>query len=179
MTPDTAAQSVARKADGTIAVGFVDFATASRPIAVVGMSWIDAVLIARKVHIALEATPGRGLSFSSRLIARRPSGVAALPRPSMFAAMFMSIAPIAGCSAGTSGKRRTISGRSARARICTKPDRSASRMIPSQIAITPMSGSAIFITAIFAVSKAPVVICGSLPVKPPTSTAIRRKASQM
>ena len=52
-------------------------------------------------------------------------------------------------------------------------------MIPSQIAITPTSGSAIFITASLAVSNAPVVIAGSFPVKPPTSTATRRKASQI
>ncbi len=65
-------------------------------IAVVGMSWTELVLIARKVHIAFVAVPGCGLSLSRSRIARNPSGVAALPSPSMFAAMFMSIEPIAG-----------------------------------------------------------------------------------
>ena len=60
------------------------------------MSWTDAVLMARKVHIALLAEPGMGLSDCNSAIARNPSGVAALLSPSMLAAMFMTIAPIAG-----------------------------------------------------------------------------------
>ena len=47
-------------------------------------------------HIAFEATPGRGFNDSKSRIARSPSGVAALPSPSMLAAMFISIDPIAG-----------------------------------------------------------------------------------
>ncbi len=65
-------------------------------IAVVGINWTELVLIARNVHIALVATPGRGLRFSKSRIARKPSGVAALPSPSIFAAMFMTIDPMAG-----------------------------------------------------------------------------------
>jgi hypothetical protein len=52
-------------------------------------------------------------------------------------------------------------------------------MIPSQMAMTPTSGNAIFMTAVSAISKAPLVISGSFPVKPPTSTATSRNASQM
>jgi len=54
------------------------------------------VLIARKVHIAFVAVPGCGFRRSSRCMARSPNGVAALLRPSMFAAMFITIAPMAG-----------------------------------------------------------------------------------
>ena len=52
----------------------------------------------------------------------------------MFAAMFITIAPIAGCSGGTSGNRNRITGRKARASTCTRPERSASRMIPMNTA---------------------------------------------
>ncbi len=61
-----------------------------------GISVIELVLIASSMHIALVAMPGRGFRLSSSFIARRPSGVAALFRPRIFAAMFMMIAPIAG-----------------------------------------------------------------------------------
>src|SRR5947207_2534159 len=114
-TPQLKAQQVARNAEGTMAVGLVEPEIASKPIAVVGTSWIEAVLIARKVHIALVATPGRGFNFSRSAMARRPSGVAAFPRPSMLAAIFITMDPIAGWSGGTSGKRRRITGRNTRA----------------------------------------------------------------
>src|SRR3954463_15211112 len=104
-----AAHSVANKAVPTIAVGLVEPDAARIAIAVAGTSCTELVLIARNVHIAFEATPGRGLSVSRSRIARNPRGVAALPRPSMFAAMFMSIEPIAGWSWGTSGNNRCMS----------------------------------------------------------------------
>src|SRR3954466_774274 len=115
MMATVAAQSVAISAVPTMAVGRFDPDAARMAIAVVGMSWTEAVFMARKVHMAFVATPGCGLSVSRSRMARNPSGVAALPRPSMFAAIFISIAPIAGCSGGTSGKRRLMTGRSARA----------------------------------------------------------------
>src|SRR6266550_5827978 len=106
MIATLAAQSVARSAVPTMAVGRVDPAAARIAIAVAGINCTELVLIARKVHIALEATLGRGFNDSKSRIARRPSGVAALPRPSMFAAMFINIEPIAGWSGGTSGNNR-------------------------------------------------------------------------
>src|SRR5204863_9688918 len=111
MIATLAAQSVARSAVPTIAVGLVDPDAAKIAIAVAGISCTELVLIARKVHIAFEATPGRGFSDSRSRIARNPSGVAALPSPSMFAAMFINIEPIAGWSGGTSGNNRVINGR--------------------------------------------------------------------
>src|SRR5665213_461480 len=87
-----------------MAVGLFPPAAARMAIAVTGISWMEAVLTVKKVHIALVAVPGIGLSFCKSAMARRPSGVAALRRPSMLAAIFMTIEPIAGCSGGTSGK---------------------------------------------------------------------------
>ena len=178
-TPALAAHTDERNAVTTMAVGLFAPAVARMVIAISGRIWIEAVLSARKVTMALVAVPGRGLIASSRRMARRPSGVAALPRPSMFAAMFMTMAPIAGCSAGTSGKSRRSTGRSTPASASTSPERSASRMIPSQMAHTPSSGSATFITAFSAPVKPPSIICGSLPVRPATTTATMSMASQM
>ena len=80
-TATVAAQSVAKNAVPTIAVGRADPAAARIAIAVAGMSCTELVLIARKVHIAFEATPGCGFNDSRSRIARNPSGVAALPSP--------------------------------------------------------------------------------------------------
>src|SRR5256714_5136448 len=98
-----AAQSVASNAVPTIAVGRVDPDAARIAMAVAGINCTELVLIARNVHIAFVATSVRGLSVFRSRIARKPSGVAALPSPSMLAAMFITIEPIAGCSGGTSG----------------------------------------------------------------------------
>ena len=96
VTATVAAQKVASSDVPTMRVGSVDPDATRIAIAVVGISWTELVLIARKVHIAFVAVPGCGLSVSRSRIARKPRGVAALPRPSMFAAIFISIAPIAG-----------------------------------------------------------------------------------
>ena len=96
VTPATHAQVVQNSAGATMIVGFLEPLATRMPITVAGISCTLLVLMARKVHMALVATPGRRLSRSRSAIARRPKGVAALPRPSMLAAMFMTIAPIAG-----------------------------------------------------------------------------------
>src|SRR4029077_13211275 len=110
-TATVAAQSVAKNAVPTITVGLADPAADRIAIAVAGISCTELVVIARNVHIAFEATPGRGFIDSKSRIARNPSGVAALPSPRMFAAMFINIEPIAGWSGGTSGNNRCIKGR--------------------------------------------------------------------
>jgi len=73
------------------------------------------VLMARKSAIESVAVPFLPFRRSSSCMARMPNGVAALASPSMLAARFMIIAPMAGWSGGTSGKSRTSSGRMARA----------------------------------------------------------------
>jgi len=62
----------------------------------VGRSASPLVLMARKSTMALVAVPFSTLSFSSSVMALSPKGVAALPRPSALAAMFMTMAPMAG-----------------------------------------------------------------------------------
>ena len=178
MIATVAAHKVASKAVPTIAVGLVDPEAARIAIAVVGINCTELVLIARKVHIAFVATPGCGLSVSRSCIARKPRGVAALPRPSMFAAMFINIDPIAGCSAGTSGKSLVMTGRRARPMRCTNPARSASRITPSHNAMIPINASAI-VTAVFAPSSAPAVTSLNRSFHPPIATASKTSASQM
>src|SRR5437016_3725186 len=110
MIATLAAQSVASSAVPTMAVGRVDPDAARIAIAVAGINCTELVLIARKVHIAFVATPGRGLSVSRSRIARKPSGVAALPRPSIFADMFTTIEPIARSSPATPRNSRHTHG---------------------------------------------------------------------
>ena len=57
---------------------------------------VDVLKVEVPVNMAFVAVPGCGLSFSRSLMARSPSGVAALASPSMLAAMFMTMDPIAG-----------------------------------------------------------------------------------
>ena len=77
-----------------------------------GIRVIAEVVMQMNKIIELEATPRMGLSFASSLIAFRPKGVAAFDRPKMLAVKLMMIAPMAGWSSGTSGKRRRVSGAS-------------------------------------------------------------------
>ncbi len=102
-----------------------------------GSTATPLVLIARKSTIALVAVPFVLLSASSSCIALMPNGVAALPRPSTLAAMFMIIAPMAGWSAGTSGKSRTITGRIIRASTSRPPAASSTFMSPRNSVIAP------------------------------------------
>ncbi len=135
--------------------------------------------MARKVHIAFVATPGRGFSRSRSCIARKPSGVAAFANPNMFAAMFITIEPIAGWLAGTSGNNHRMIGRRAAARKPTRPDFSAKRITPSHKAIMPARGKASVITAVLQASKAAPVISASCPDIAPRRTASRTSPSQI
>ena len=179
MSPTSVEQVVATSAVPMMAVGWTDPAAARTATALAGMSCTELVLSARKVHIALVAVPGRGFNFSRSCMARSPSGVAALASPSMLAAMFMIIEPMAGCSAGTSGKMRVMRGRSSLAMTWMSPDFSARRMTPSQSAMTPASGRAMVMTAVLHPSKAALVTSFSCPVAPPRRTAARTNPSQM
>ncbi len=71
-------------------------------------------------------------------MARMPNGVAALPNPRALAAMLRIIAPIAGCSGGTSGNSRTMSGLIRRASIFNSPPFSATFIKPKNSAMTPI-----------------------------------------
>src|SRR5919109_4175011 len=98
-----------------IAAGEADSAAERTAIVPVGgMIVMQVLLITRKRIIGSLAMPGRGLSRFSSIIALIPNGVAALPSPSMLAARFITIAPIAGWSGGTSGNTRRRTGASMR-----------------------------------------------------------------
>ena len=71
---------------------------------VVGMSWTDEVFITAKRHIALEASLFPGLKSARDLIAAIPGGVAAFPRPSIFADILRLISEKALWFSGISGK---------------------------------------------------------------------------
>ena len=60
----------------------------------------------------------------------------------MLAATFITMAPMAGWLAGTSGNRRVSTGASRRARARTMPPASATFIRPRNSAITPTSPSA-------------------------------------
>ena len=96
------------------------------------------VLMARNRTIALVAVPRSPFSLSSSSIALMPKGVAALASPSMLAAMLRIIALIAGLWTGTPGKRRRMTGPSARARWRRAPASSMTRIRPRKNAIRPM-----------------------------------------
>lgn len=71
-------------------------------------------------------------------MALRPVGVAALSRPSMLAAMFIKMLPMAGWFLGMSGNNRVNTGLSKRASAFTAPAFSPIFMMPSHKASTPV-----------------------------------------
>ena len=107
------------------------------------MSVTAEELITINIICASEAVSLCGLSACSCSIAFNPAGVAALSSPSTLAAMFITIEPTAGESAGTPGMIRANSGRSSRARASVMPDRSAIFNKPSHRQSNPVRFSAI------------------------------------
>ncbi len=103
-------ESVARKAVPMMAVGSLAPAAAMKATVLAGTKLDRTGVDGQKGAHRVRRHPGRGLSFSRSCMARSPSGVAALPRPSILAAMFISIEPMAGWVGGTSGKSLTIIG---------------------------------------------------------------------
>ncbi len=86
----------------------------------------------------------------------------------------MIIAPIAGCSAGTSGNSRIRTGRSSRAITVSSPPASATFMRPRNSVITPTRPSA-RVTLSLAASIIPVEsISIGVPPAPRAPTAICR-----
>ena len=130
-------QMVANRVVGTIPAGSVDPAAARSAMTPVGSNVTDDVLIARNRAMALVAVPLWGLSSSNCCMARMPNGVAALPRPSALADMLRIIEPMDGWWAGTSGNRRTMSGRRTLAMMRSRPPSSATFIKPKNRAITP------------------------------------------
>ena len=87
----------------------------------VGISVMPAVLSTRNMIIGLLAVSFCGLISCNSRIAFRPSGVAALSRPSMLALKFMTMLPLAGWPAGISGKTRRKNGATSAAEQLDQP----------------------------------------------------------
>ena len=107
----------------------VEPAAARKPIIVDGRSWMEVEFITISMIPAWVATP---LPLSRRFIAAIPSGVDALPRPSMFddmlSAMYFSV------SMSFILKIFFIKGCNNFASLALKPLASTSSKIPSQTA---------------------------------------------
>lgn len=142
----------------------------------VGRTATPEVLIARNRTIALVAVPGCLLSFSSSCIALMPKGVAALVSPSTLAVMLRIIAPIAGWSGGTSGKRRTITGRTSRAIRSSPPPASTTFTRPRNRVIAPARPMAKS-TLLFAPSSAPLLTAAIVPGSPKAAKTTDRNTS--
>lgn len=150
----------------------------------VGMIVMPAVLSTRNMIIGSLAVLLSGLISCSSFIAFRPSGVAALSRPSMLALMFMTMLPPAGWLRGMPGNTRSKSGAMARANRSIMPARSPIFMMPSHRHITPTRPSEMS-KPVFAVSKSPVMIFVKIVMSPcaslnsATTKPIRMKATQI
>ena len=96
MIADSVPMNVATRPGAMMAVGFCEPAAARMPIIVEGISCTPEVVMAMNVTIGLVAVSLSPFSSWSSSIALIPSGVAALLRPSTFAAMATTIAPAAG-----------------------------------------------------------------------------------
>ena len=104
----------------------------------VGISVSPAVFITTNMICALLAVSGFSvLSDCSSRIALRPSGVAALSRPSRLAEMFIVIAPCAGWPFGTPGNSRVSTGLAMRASSSIIPAFSPTRISPSHRHMMP------------------------------------------
>ena len=107
-----------------------------------------------------------------------PRGVAALFRPSMFAASASTSAPPAGWPGGTSGKSHLSAGLNARPTSDTSPAASATRIMPSQSVMMPTRPIAIC-TAPAADSTAPFVTSAGVPLMAATTMATAIRPNQM
>ena len=150
-----------------------------------GMSVRPDVLSTRNIIMGLEAVSF--LAFSSCIcsMAFSPSGVAALSRPSMLAAMFMKMLPVTGCPLGMSGNRRVKTGDSRRASILTTPPCSPTRITPSHSDSTPVSPNEIS-NAVFDDENVLSIMAGKTSKSPmnksftdATTKAMTKKAIQM
>src|SRR5439155_3452273 len=171
------AQIVAPRQGRMIPAGSLECAEARSAITVVGTSCNDAVLMARNNTCALVAVPGVGFSLSSSSIALIPNGVAALPRPSMLAAMLSSIAEMGGWPSGTPGKSGRKIGRTARASLSTSPAFSAIFKSPSQSAMTPIRPMA-SVTPCAAPSNAPWPTAFTSPLTAPAMAAATNSSTK-
>lgn len=122
-----------------MSAGFADPVRPLMAITVVGTTVMLEVVIASNVHIASLAVSFLGLSFWSSSIALMPSGVDALPSPSMLELMASDMYESAGCLRGILGNRNLTIGDMALAMDSVSPDAEATCINPDQSISRPVS----------------------------------------
>lgn len=108
--PVTAAHIVAIHTGKIIAVGLLEPSEFLIAITVVGIICIDAVFKTIKVAIELDNTFLSLFSFCKLFMAFSPNGVAAFPKPNIFAIIFIDISLCTSEFGATSGNRNFIIG---------------------------------------------------------------------
>lgn len=153
-----------------ISEGFFEPAAALMDITVAGINCTHAEFITRNMTIEFVALVFLSFSFWSSSIALMPKGVAAFDSPSILEAIFMTIALIAGCLEGRSGKKTLITGVISFPIILVRPDFSAIFIMPHQRQITPIS-PIVSSTAEDAPLMAAAVAASVLPLRKDNSSA--------
>ena len=101
--PASVAEKVVIKIGINTSLGLAALNCALYMITVMGIKVRPAAFKTRNIICALLAVSLLGFSSCNSFIAFKPIGVAASPKPNIFADKFNIILPVAGCPLGTSG----------------------------------------------------------------------------
>lgn len=123
-------QIVAKTAGIIISDGLLELYDVLRARTVVGIIVTPAVFKTKNVIMGVEATFLSGFIFCNSLIAFKPNGVAALPNPSILAAILEAIYPKAGFDSGTEENNLDNIGFNNLANLDKRPETSAIFIIP-------------------------------------------------
>ena len=155
-----------------------------KAITEVGIRVMPAVLSTRNIIWALLAVSFSGFNSCNSFIAFKPTGVAALSRPSILAEKFIIIDPLAGWFLGTPGKSLLKKGATPLANKVIIPALSPIFMMPSQKVMIPIRPKEIS-APVLALSNIPFTTLIKMLVSPKkmslisaTTKAIRKKAIQ-
>jgi len=159
----------------TITVGRTDPAAARIAIAVAGINCTELVLIGERCtsHSKRPFGVGQRFQIAHRAQSERRRGVAS---PSMFAAMFINIEPIADGPGGTSGTIAASRPQSV-SDPCTRPARSANALLEPQRHHSPHPIA--IVTAVFGHQRAAGSRLEPNRSQPPIATASNTSASQI
>ena len=130
-----------------------------------GIKVSPLVFKTRNIIIELDAVSFFLFNVCNCSMAFSPNGVAALSKPSMLAATFMKILPVAGCPFGMSGKRRVNTGLSNRAKALTTPPFSPIFITPIHKVNTPVRPNEIS-NAVFEVENVESIMAGKTDTSP-------------
>ena len=158
--PQRVLKNVASNMGRNMSVGCAAPICARYTMILTGMMVSPLVLSTRNIIMELEAVSFFVFNSCSPSIAFRPSGVAALSRPSMLAERFMKMLPMTGWLRGISGNSFANTGPSTRARAFTTPPRSPIFMMPIHSESTPVSPSEIS-NAVLAESNVELMTAGN------------------